>query len=114
MAKISTPDTYDYEGWSKLLGDKPGRKIANNTYLERRTPDSVAIRLHWTDIVTFHADGHIVLDDGGYQSVTTKERMDAVLPMRLRVFQRDFRWYVQVGGWDQGVRVDYERGMVLA
>ena len=36
------------------------RKIGNNTYVEWRDHDTIAVRLHQTDVVTFHRDS---LDD---------------------------------------------------
>jgi hypothetical protein len=54
------------------------RKVANNTYVERRGED-FAVRLHNTDVVTFKADCRIVLDSGGWQTVTTKDRINASL-----------------------------------
>jgi hypothetical protein len=78
------------------------RKVANNTYVERRgrnsghgvNPSSIAIKLHATDVVTYSADGTITLDTGGYETVTTKDRFNAFLPARFRVFAKDYVWYV--------------------
>lgn len=55
------------------------RKVGNNTYAERRG-DRIAIRLHSTDVVTFLPDGSIMLNTGGWYSVTTKDRMNSYLP----------------------------------
>lgn len=55
------------------------RKIANNTYAERRG-EAIAVRLHDTDVVTFHPNGDIQLNTGGWFTVTTKERMNSMLP----------------------------------
>jgi hypothetical protein len=55
------------------------RKVANNTYAERRWPD-IAIRLHDTDVVTLHPDGSITLNTGGWYTVTTKDRLNSYLP----------------------------------
>jgi hypothetical protein len=62
------------------------RKIANNTWLERRSTnfdsdiedpdDEIAVRLHNTDVVTFRRDGAITLNTGGWFTVTTKERIN--------------------------------------
>ena len=53
---------------------KESRKVANNTYLKRRG-DDIAVKLHDTDVVTYHPNGSITLNTGGWYSVTTKERM---------------------------------------
>lgn len=57
---------------------KDRRKVANNTYLERRG-DAIAVKLHATDVVTFHPDGSAELSTGGWFTVTTKARMNDAL-----------------------------------
>lgn len=61
------------------------RRLQNNTYLERRPGDDIAVRLHSTDVLTFSPDGTITLDTGGWNTVTTKDRMNTYLPSRWRV-----------------------------
>ena len=58
------------------------------------------VRLHSTDIVDVDTkDNTITLNTGGWNTVTTKERMNAVLRAvnsPYHVHQRDFQWYVQM------------------
>ena len=58
------------------------------------------VRLYSTDIVDVDTrDNTITLNTGGWNTVTTKERMNAVLSAfnsPYRVYQRDFQWYVQL------------------
>ena len=63
------------------LGKRPSRKVANNTYLERRGEDAIALRLHATDIAVAKKDhaGHVVLTSGGYKTMTTKDRLNEFL-----------------------------------
>lgn len=56
---------------------------------------SYSIILHNTRIVTYHADGSVTLNSGGYQTVTTKSRMNEVLPQFVRVVQIKEKWWVQ-------------------
>lgn len=60
------------------------RKLANNTYLERRDGDAIAVRLHSTDIITLHAPANgtelVTLDSGGWLTMTTKGRMHDYAP----------------------------------
>lgn len=58
------------------------RKLANHTYAERQG-ESIAIKLHQTDVVTFHNDGRIVLNSGGFRTSTTKARINSFAPVRL-------------------------------
>jgi len=55
---------------------KDRRKIANNTYLERRANGNIALRLHNTDVLTFSPNGDVRFDSGGWLTVTTKQRMN--------------------------------------
>jgi len=69
-----------FERADKRRGRARG-KVAHNTYLERflRPGDLeavYAVRLHRTRIVQFHPDGSIVLDTGGWQTPTTRDRMN--------------------------------------
>jgi len=61
------------------------RKLENNTYLERRDSDAIAVRLHRTDVLTFYRDGGIGIDTGGWNTVTTRDRMNRYLPNPWRV-----------------------------
>lgn len=71
---------------------KDSRKVANHTYLVRRG-ESIALKLHQTDVVTFHQDGTIQLNSGGWQTYTTKERISAY----HRVSSRKGIWYLEDG-----------------
>lgn len=52
------------------------RKIANNTYLERLVDNSIAVRLHATDVVVIFPDDVVVLNSGGWRTKTTKDRLN--------------------------------------
>lgn len=67
------------------------RKLANNTYLNRRGAD-IAVTLHSTDVVTYHPDNTVTLATGGWQTVTTKDRINAYAP--FRVWSERGRWMV--------------------
>jgi hypothetical protein len=88
------------------LGGRARRKVANNTYLERRDDETVALRLHATDVVTFRP-GTITLDTGGWRTVTTKNRINYALP----VFSDKGTWYV--GDYRDGTRHVYADGITF-
>lgn len=67
------------------------RKLANNTYLVVRDDGGLGIKLHATEIVIFYND-RIELNSGGYQTVTTKERMNRFT--QFSITQKNFIWYV--------------------
>lgn len=70
------------------------RLVANNTVEYWRGDDKV-YRLHNTDIVTILADGRIILDSGGWQTVTTKERMNRYAGL-WTIFSDRGAWYVSL------------------
>lgn len=72
-------DVNDYAKAKRYLGSLAARKLANNTYVVELTDNQVGVKLHNTVIVTFWSDGPIGLNSGGYHTVTTKARMNAVL-----------------------------------
>lgn len=92
----------------------PTRKIANNTYCQRRPscceepgvpvnqPDlqCVAIKFHSTDVVTYHWMGgwgeRISLDTGGWLTATTKNRINRYLPDQLKIISSRGRWLLQL------------------
>ena len=85
-----------------------GKPVANNTRLFRRGPDVIALRLHQTDVVTFHADGRVTLDSGGWRTMTTKDRMNY---SPLTVFSDKGEWLVKSPGSDA---VPYFDGITFA
>lgn len=70
-----------YKQADEKLGARESRKIANNTYLQRRSDGSIAVKLHATDVVVYHADGSCTLNTGGWKTVTTKARINDYAPV---------------------------------
>lgn len=72
------------------------KKLDRNTYLETENPfDGVFfLRLHKTRILEFHANGSIVLNSGGWRTVTTKDRMNKFLPGPWSVNQERGVWFL--------------------
>lgn len=94
----------DYASALAALGSRHSRKVAPNTYLvERPTYDgdgalvrSVAVLFHQTDIVRFYADGVVRLSSGGWQTYTTKDRLNTFCPWSI--FQDKRVWYIALPG----------------
>lgn len=86
---------HTYETYDAMLTGRCAlrRKLANNTYLERRggaLGDRIAVRLHDTDVVIYNRDGNVSLYTGGWLTVTTKERINRYSP--ARVYSDRGRW----------------------
>lgn len=77
------------------------RKLENNTYAERRENGAIAIRLHATDILTFHSDGRIVANTGGWKTATTKDRLNRYLPDTI--WQHRGKWAVRGFDFADGI-----------
>jgi hypothetical protein len=76
------------------------RKLANNTYFEilptnnqTGLPD-FGVRLHNTIIITWTADGKTILNSGGWQTVTTKERINRYMPDGFTLWQEKGIWFI--------------------
>lgn len=69
------------------------RPIGNNTTLIKNGPDTIAVRYHWTDIVTYHRNGTFTIYGGGWNTVTTKTRIGYYSPVHV---------YSEAGMWQIG------------
>lgn len=77
-----------------LTGYVSARKVAHNT-IERTMPDGTRIiRLHLTDIVTIFPNGVIEINSDGYQTSTTKDRINTYIGPCWSLFQEKGRWYL--------------------
>ena len=59
--------------------------------------NSVALYLHGNMIAEYAADGALYINDGGWQSNTTKERLNG-LP-NVSIHQKNFQWYLNGEAW---------------
>jgi hypothetical protein len=73
----------DAEEMMRRTGGYGYRKLQGSTYLESRGPDAYAVRLYSTDVITIHRDGTFTLRTGGWNTVTTKDRMNSYGPARV-------------------------------
>lgn len=105
-------DVKTAEQWREFIKggrSKTSRKVANNTVV-RDEPGTesiggaVVIRLHQTDIVTISDNGNIKLYTGGWQTVTTKERLNRYT--NAGITQKAGVWYMRDGSL-------YYDGMVI-
>lgn len=89
---------YNFNYFDHLIDELPHltrRKLANNTYVRRLPDDTIAIRLHETDIVIVRPDDTFMLNSGGWRTYTTKDRINKFSP--ARVYQERNQWYMWPG-----------------
>ena len=72
------------------------------------------VRLHGNKIAVI-GDDFLQIFDGGYQSVTTKSRLNALIDRFCNavtdgVFQKDYQWYIR----DNKVTQDFSNGYIFA
>jgi hypothetical protein len=123
------PPRWTYETLEKELYHKGTgalmmrRKWASNTWVHRRPHDLIAVELHTTDILTFFPDDRVVLTHGGWQTQTTKNRMNDFLGNYVHVFSNHGNWHItcrfRIGDteygepkWVKGT-VPFENGMAI-
>ena len=83
----------------KALGKRETKKLDNNTYLYRIDENTLGIKLHNTTIIEINrvqlesgdSVTHYLLRTGGFQTVTTKDRLNKFTPARIS--QINFIWY---------------------
>lgn len=75
--------------------NRKSRKVGNNTYAEIEYDNSVSIRLHGTAVVRFYPNGLVKLNSGGWQTSTTKDRINKYSP--VKVYQKKYVWYLEDG-----------------
>lgn len=99
-AKITGQGMFQvYVGLFKRTGKSKARKVANNT-LRIETDRGYKIRLHATDIfeTVAHRGGTVYrLNSGGWQTKTTKDRINAHLGDELGayIYQKNYEWYIR-------------------
>ncbi len=84
---------------SEARSKSAGKPIGNNTRLFDRGTH-VAIRLHATDVVELYPNGDVVLNSGGWRTVTTKARMNEYAPCVIT--QKNGDWFVRYAGETYG------------
>lgn len=80
--------TDSYESAEKVLDGKKRKKVGNNTYLEVKD-DSIAVRLHDTHVVKYFKSGDIVLNTGGFNTHTTRDRINSYTPNEISVHTKN-------------------------
>ena len=77
-------------GDSKTLGHNTVVRYISDPY----GCEEIHIILHSTPIVIYTSDKRVILFAGGFETITTKARMNACIPSGYRVYQKDWQWYV--------------------
>ena len=85
---------------------------SSNTAVRHGFDNEADVYLHGNHIATVKSNS-IIIKDGGWQSNTTKSRLNALLDefsYGMRVFQKNYEWFVSY----KNVKEDFVSGMELA
>lgn len=107
--KVRDVSIRNYDDADKYLGDKDHRPLCHNTYMWREG-GVIHVRYHRTDIVTY-LPHYVVVTVCGWETSTTKERVNNLIPTRFRIFQEKHVWKV----WDRlnDTHFNFHDGMVI-
>lgn len=88
----------DYTTAAAYLGAKADRPLPGKfTRLIRNADGSISVRYHSTAVVTYHADGSITLNSGGYRTITTKARIGQYT-FGVSIWQKQGVWSLSAHG----------------
>lgn len=94
-------DVRSFEKAVEVLNGRDSKLIGLNTRIARNLDGTIGITLHSTELVKFHPDNKTVeVTTGGWNTVTTRERLNRYLPGGLRVSTMKGVCYVWNGSWD--------------
>ena len=102
------------EAQMNAAANSPRDWQSGNTSVHYNSEQSISIvRLHGNKIAEVGED-FITLFDGGWQTTTTKSRLNALLSYfgngNERIFQKDFKWFITADGTTR----EFQNGVTLA
>lgn len=90
------------------------RKIGKHKTTVTRVKDNVTVRYWYTDVVTANLlNGAVTLNTGGWQTTTTKARMNqtsAEYNMGFTVYQKDWQLFVRKS---DGTEIPFDRSVTF-
>lgn len=87
------PTIKNFQQAEQFLGKKSDRPLENNTRLIRLDDNTIVVKYHQTNIVTYYRwRDDVLLNNGGWFTLTTRDRMERYTTVRIA--QRKFKWYV--------------------
>lgn len=91
-------ELYKHGTKSIFFGGEYCKKLANNTYLFK-DDEIFRIRFHATDIVRIYNDGLYLIDNGGWFTPTTKNRINSYAP--INIYTRKGHWFYEKEGQEE-------------
>lgn len=87
----------------QLMDRRSNGKAGSNTRINTNTDGSVEVYLHDNQIAFLNKYGKLFITDAGWQTVTTKSRLNAIINhfcdgTKTGVMQSDYEWYLYQAG----------------
>ena len=92
-----------FESCQAIIKNRPTKKLANNTYLAKKNEEYV-VTLHHTDIIRINEKNEFVLNTGGWQSKTTKSRLNEYT--KAGISQKGGIWYISGIPFYDGIKIN--------
>lgn len=96
MGRAKLACTYaNFHQVSDYLRGKSSRKIGYETYIEKLSNFEVGIKYHRTHIVKMDVTDVMTISSGGWDTPTTKDRLNQFLSCRgVHIYQKKFEWFI--------------------
>lgn len=102
---------------NQAIANKQTWKLANTEVIYDEIMDVSDVYLHNHLIATI-SDNSIKLFDAGYQTATTKSRLNAILSQcglpGEGIFQKNFEWFIRLWNGSEHFTTEFRNGMRLA
>ena len=94
VAKMSC-SRLTYESMTEFLGGREDKKLGHNTFVERISEFEIGIKYHNTYIVKLDPTDIMTVNTGGWDTVTTKGRLNLFLKCRnVYISQKNNKWSI--------------------
>ncbi len=85
----------DFESLDEELGSKNIKKIGYETVIRRIDDFTIGVKYHATDILKVDPTNIVTLSNGGWDTPTTKDRLNQFLNcLNVRIYQKKGTWYI--------------------
>ncbi len=98
-ASLSCTDL-SFDGLMRFLNGREEKKLGNNTWVLktedwRNGLDAVAVKYHDTNILLINSGGITTINNGGWDTSTTKDRLNQFLRCKgVYISQKNYQWYI--------------------
>lgn len=72
-----------YKGAERFLNGQKEKELDKRTRLLRKTDSRIILIYHETPIIQYYADGSYLLSHGGWQTRTTRDRLEEFTPFTI-------------------------------